>query len=139
MIRPAEPADYHALRAIQEAALDEYWPELLELGVDGPPICLVVETDRPLGYALVVGGDDVAYVAELAVTPAEQGQGYGSELLAALLDRLRPAGFETIRLTARADDDRVRSFYETFGFDVVDEVADHYDGDGDAVVLARSL
>ncbi|SFR93525.1 ribosomal-protein-alanine N-acetyltransferase [Halomicrobium zhouii] len=138
MIRPAEPADYRALRAIQEAALDEHWPDLLELGVDGPPICLVAETDRPVGYALVVDGDDVAYVAELAVAPAEQGQGYGSELLAALLDRLRSAGFETIRLTARADDDRVRSFYETFGFDAVDEVPDHYD-DGDAVVLARSL
>lgn len=139
MIRPAEPADYPALRAIQEAALDEHWPDLLELGVDGPPICLVVETDRPVGYALVVGGDGVAYVAELAVAPAEQGQGHGSELMTALVDRLRSAGFETVRLTARADDDRVRSFYETFGFDVVDTVPGHYDDGGDAVVLARSL
>jgi len=52
-------------------------PTCFELGVDGPPICLVAETDRPVRYALVVGGDDVAYVAELAVAPAEQGQGTG--------------------------------------------------------------
>jgi ribosomal-protein-alanine N-acetyltransferase len=139
MIRPAESADYPALRSIQAAALDDHWPDLLELGVDGPPICLVAETDRPVGYALVVGGDDVAYVAELAVAPAEQGQGYGSDLVDALLDRLRSAGFETLRLSARADDDRVRSFYETFGFEPVDDVPGHYDDGGDAVVLARSL
>jgi len=57
----------------------------------------------------------------------------------ALLDRLRSAGFETLRLSARADDDRVRSFYETFGFEPVDDVPGHYDDGGDAVVLARSL
>lgn len=138
MIRLAEPGDYPALRAIQQFALDEPSPDLLELGVDGPPLVLVVETDRPVGYALVVPGDDVAYVAEFAVAPAEQGQGYGSELMEALLDRLGSEAVETVRLTARADDDRVRSFYEQFGFAVVETVPDHY-VDGDGVVLARAL
>jgi len=32
----------------------------------------------------------------------------------------------------------VRSFYETFGFEPVDDVPGHYDDGGDAVVLARS-
>lgn len=138
MIRTADPGDYPTLRIIQQSALDERWPDLLELGVDGPPLVLVVETDRPVGYALVVSGDDVAYVAEFAVAPGEQGRGYGSELMEALLDRLEPQAVEAVRLTARADDDGVRSFYEQFGFAVVETIPDHYEN-GDGVVLARSL
>ena len=134
--REARPGDRARLRAIQRAALAEPWPDLLELGVDGPPLVLVVETDRPVGYALVVDGDDVAYLAEFAVAPGEQGRGYGSTLMGALLDRLDAAGVERVRLTARAADERARSFYERFGFSVVDEVPDHY-RDGDGVVLAR--
>ncbi len=138
MIREAKSGDYPALRAIQESALSDPWPDLLELGVDGPPLVLVLATERPIAYALVVPDDAVAYVAEFAVAPPRQGQGHGSKLMAALLDRLREDGVETVRLTARADDERARSFYATFGFDVVDEVPDHYD-DGDGVVLARDL
>jgi ribosomal-protein-alanine N-acetyltransferase len=139
MIRPAEPDEYPALRTIQERALDEQWPELLELAVDGPPLALVAETDRPVGYALAVPGEDAAYLAELAVAPEEQGQGHGSALLAALFDRLRSDGVDTLRLTARADDERVRAFYEQFGFEIVDSASAHYEDGGDAVVLAKSL
>lgn len=138
MIRPAAPGDYPALRTIQQRALDEPWPEMLELGVDGPPLVLVAETSKPVGYALVVSGNGVAYLAELAVAPSEQDQGYGSKLMTALLNRLESNGFDAVRLTARADDDRVLSFYEQFGFEVVDEVPDHYE-DGDGVVMARTL
>lgn len=138
MIRPARAAEYPRLRRIQRRALDEPWPEMLELGVEGPPLVLVAETDRPVGYALAVVGDGVAYLAELAVAPERQGQGHGSDLLGALLDRLQPNGFDAVRVTARADDQRVRSFYDQFGFEVVEHVPDHYE-DGDGVVMAKRL
>lgn len=139
MIRPATDADVPALRSIQQRALDEAWPELLELGVDGPPLVLVADTDRPVGYALVVPGDGVAYIAELAVVPERQGRGHGSRLLEAVIDRLSAEDIETVRLTARADDERVRRFYKQFDFEVVDGVPGHYGDGGDAVVLARSV
>lgn len=153
-VREGVPGDTTRLRAIQRTTLDHYWPELLETALDGPPLVLVLETDQPIGYALVVPGDGVAYLAELAITPPQQGRGYGTELLESLLERLRTTGFEKIRLTTRADDDRVRAFYERFDFAVVDEVPDHYgkldeaasSGEdttrgpsGDAVVMARDL
>ena len=137
-IREARPADRARLRAIQTAALDHPWPELLSVAIDGPPELLVYDADGPVGYALVVPDRPVAYLAELAVEPAQQGQGIGTLLLSTLLDRLRDGGFETVRLTARADDERVRGFYEKLGFTVEGQLPDHYD-DGDGVLLTCQL
>jgi len=138
MIREARPEDEVRLRAIQANALDEPWPELLGVGIDGPPLVLVLDIGEPVGYALVVPDRPVAYLAEFAIAPGKQGQGLGTVLMDGLLDRLRTGGFETIRLTARADDERARYFYDGFGFSVADELPDHYD-DGDGVLLVRDL
>jgi len=140
MIREAVPADETRLGAIQSAALDDTWPELLAVAIDGAPHVLVADEGQgPVAYTLTVPDHPVAYVAEVAVAPAMQGQGHGTALLSALLDRLREQGFETVRLTARADDERVRSFYDGFGFTVADDLPDHYDDGGDGVLLVRAL
>lgn len=138
MIREARESDRARLRYVQSAALDEPWAGLLDVAIDGPPTVLVVTDGVLVGYALVVPDHPVAYLAELAVDPAFQGRGYGSTLLGALRDRLRTAGFETLRLTARADDERVRSFYDGFGFELETHLPDHY-ADGDGVLLVLDL
>lgn len=139
MIREARPADRKRLLTIQSAALTQPWPDLLEMAVEGLPLVLVADDGSgPVAYALVVTADPVATVAELAVAPPSQGQGYGTALFGALLERLRSVGIERVRLTAKADDERARSFYEKFDFTVEDELTDHYD-DGDGVLLVRSL
>jgi len=139
MIREGRPADEPRLRAIQSAALEEPWPELLDVAVEGAPHLLVRDVGAgPVAYALVVPDRPVAYLAELAVAPPVQGEGHGTALLTALLDRLGTAGFERVRLTARADDERVRSFYDSFDFAVDDHLPDHYE-DGDGVALVRPL
>ncbi|MBX0287395.1 GNAT family N-acetyltransferase [Haloarcula salinisoli] len=140
MIRAAVDADESRLRAIQSAALDDPWPELLAVAIDGPPHVLVLdEGEGPIAYTLTVPDHPVAYVAELAVAPGLQGQGHGSALLSALFEELRTGGFETVRLTARADDERVRSFYGSFGFTVEGDLPDHYDDGGAGVLLVREL
>lgn len=139
MIRPARSADEPRLRAIQSAALDEPWPELLDIAVDGHPVVLVLDPGAgPIAYTLVVPDHPVASVAELAVAPPLQGRGHGSRLVEALLDQLRNEGYERVRLTCRADDERVRSFYDSFGFTATEELPGHYD-DGDGVLLVREL
>jgi len=100
---------------------------------------LVADTDAgPVGYALVVPDRPTAYLAELAVAPPAQGRGHGSRLLALVVERYRDRGFDELRLTARADDERVRSFYEGFDFTVAERLPDHYD-DGDGLLLVRAL
>lgn len=150
MIRDATQDDLPRLRALQEAALEEPWPQLLALAVrEGGPCALVSATSdgTPVGYALAVAGgpDDpgsregadqaVAYIAEIAVAPAHRREGRASALLEAVADRF--ADRDAVRLTARADDESALAFYRANGFEAVSTIADHYQDETDGVLLGR--
>ena len=139
MIRPATADDLPRLRAIQLASLAEPWDGLLEPAIDGPPAVLVVdEADEPIGYAVAIPQDTVAYLAELAVAAGHRGEGRGSRLLTALCDQLAADGFERLELTVRVDDERARNFYEEHDFTEQERLPAHYE-DGDGRLLARPL
>jgi ribosomal-protein-alanine N-acetyltransferase len=112
------------------------------VAVDGPPVCLVYADSGsgsgPTGYALAVADDDAGYLAELAVADGHRGAGQGSALLAALVDRLRDDGVDTLRVTVRDVDERARSFYESHGFVDRERLPDHYEG-CDGRLLERDL
>lgn len=138
-LREGRPADLPRLRTIQTEALTEPWPELLETATRGPPALFVLTDGRPVGYAIVVAeSGGVAYVPELAVHPDRQGQGYGSELLAELRRRLSADGYEELRLTVRASDERARNFYDRHGFRQLERLEEHFEN-GDGLLLARPL
>lgn len=140
-VRRARPADRPRLRTIQAAALTEPWPALLEPESPLAPRLWVYEERAAgvLGYAAALTADEpVAYLPEVAVEPARQGEGYGSQLLTAVLADLAENGFERVRLTARAGDERVRRFYGRHGFEPVERVPDRF-RTGDGLVLARQL
>lgn len=138
-VRESEPTDLPRLRAIQSSALDEPWPDLLEMAVEGPLTCHVIADGEPLGYAIVVTREgDVAYVPELAIRPDRQGEGLGSQLLSTLCTRLAAAGHEQLRLTVQASDRRARHFYADHGFETLERLADHFEN-GDGLLLARPL
>lgn len=130
-IREATVEDRPRLLAIQAASLESGWPELLETGIDGPPLVLV-SGNIPVGYALAVESDPT-YLAELAVAPGHRGAGHGSALLTTLLAR-----GDDCRLTTRADAERARRFYERHGFRVTERLPGHYAGD-DGLLMARQL
>jgi ribosomal-protein-alanine N-acetyltransferase len=137
-VRPARPEDRPRLRAIQTVVLAEPWSELLETGIEGPPVCLVYADPDPTGYALAVVDGVVAYLAELAVAAGHRSRGQGSALLDALVGRLRTDGVDWLRVTVRETDERARSFYADRGFAVVERLPDHYDA-GDGLALERPL
>ena len=127
-IRAATPADRPRLLAIQAASLASNWPELLETAIDGAGTVLVAG-HTPVGYALAVGSQPT-HLAELAVAPGHRNAGHGSALLQTVLDDV-----DECRLTARADDERARRFYERHGFRVDSFLPNHYEhGDGVAMV-----
>jgi len=147
-VRRGKRGDLPALRAIQTAVLAEPWTELLTVAVDGPPVLLVATeptTDGEglatlVGYALAVtdGDDTTGYLAELAVEPGSQGEGHGSALLSALVERLRESGVDRLRVTVRVVDDRARSFYREHGFERVERLPDRYES-GDGLLLEREI
>jgi ribosomal-protein-alanine N-acetyltransferase len=149
-VREGRSTDLPALRAIQAAVLAEPWEELLAVAADGPPILLVAtprgpatateDTATPVGYALAVtdGDDDAGYLAELAVAPDAQGEGHGSALLDALVERLRESGVTELRVTVREVDEAARAFYRDRGFERRERLPERYER-GDGFLLARSL
>ena len=90
------------------------------------------------GYALAVADDETGYLVELAVAAGHRGQGRGSALLDALVDRFRDRGVTTLRVTVRVVDERARSFYEAHGFEERERLPDHYE-DCDGLLLARDI
>ncbi|MFW6437304.1 MAG: GNAT family N-acetyltransferase [Halococcoides sp.] len=139
-IRDIQPDDRTHLSAIQQAALDAPSPRLLAAAVDGLGIGLVAVTDRPVGYAYALLGDDVAYVPEIAVEPSRYRQGIGTALLEALLARVAAAAVAEIRLTVRATDERARAFYRTNGFSEREHMPDYYETEPTGgIVLSRPV
>jgi ribosomal-protein-alanine N-acetyltransferase len=139
MIRSATVTDLPALRAIQQASLEEPWSDLLEPAIEGPPVALVVTSDeRPVGYAIAIPEGERAYLAEFAVSPDHRSQGHGSTLMSALFDRLAADGFSAVRLTVRVSDRGARSFYDDHGFRARSLFPNHYEDD-DGLLLVRSL
>lgn len=139
MIRRVEPADLPRLRAIQQRALAEPWPELLAAAIEGPLPVYVLTDGGPVGYAIVVtDGESVAYVPELAVDPARQREGHGTRLLAWLREHLTTRGYDQLRVTVLADDEAARAFYADRGFEVLDRIEGHYET-GDGLLLALTL
>lgn len=140
-IRPARPEDRTAIETIQSTVLADPTPALVPTALHGPMPGLVAVTadDVPVGYLIAMIGEGQGYVAELAVAPDAQGQGVGSALLSAACRKLRESGADRVRVTARAIDERARTFYENRGFERVDRLADHYVDDVDGIVYERAL
>ncbi|MFB6297225.1 MAG: GNAT family N-acetyltransferase [Salinirussus sp.] len=136
-VRRGQPADLPRLRAIQAAAVAEPWPELLAARQPGPIELFVAVDGRPVGYATVVAPGGVAYLPELAVAPGRQGEGFGTALLDAVAAAVG-ADHAELRLTVRATDHRVQSFYDDRGFERLDRLPDHFEA-GDGYLLRRAL
>jgi ribosomal-protein-alanine N-acetyltransferase len=140
MIREATHRDLPRLEAIRAVVLPDSSARLLAFGVRGPAVSLVAceppdEAD-PVGYAVLLpddaGGD--AYLAELAVAPGHRRRGHGRSLLEAAARRV--ADHDRLTLTTQADDERARAFYRDCGFEPVERLPGHYDGE-DGVQFAR--
>ena len=138
-IRQTTAVDGARLREIQQAALPEPWPEILDAALSGfPPLFVAVE-DRPVGYAIVIPGPEkTAYLTELAVDPDEQRDGHGSALVETISREQRTEGYERLVLTVQAVDEGARAFYRRHDFEFCERLDDEYES-GAGLLLARDL
>jgi GNAT superfamily N-acetyltransferase len=76
----------------------------------------VFKADEP-GYGFI---DEQTPELAIAVVPSQRGKGVGEQLLLALIDRAREAGYTSLSLSVEPGNP-ARKLYERHGFEVVDE------------------
>lgn len=141
-VRPARPEEAAEIRAVGRASwhaaydsilgpdtvderVDEWWAlDDLRESADDESVFLVAEDDGLVGVGHALPDDTGTWVlGRLYVVPGRWGEGIGTRLLDAVLDRL-PADAERLWLVVLADNDVGVSFYESRGFELVRERAD---------------
>ncbi|MGY1669853.1 N-acetyltransferase family protein [Geodermatophilus sp. SYSU D00710] len=132
VIRPAEPGDAAAVAAVQARAGRAAWSSFLGDVLAEPDVPLWRERVTAPGFLVAERGgavvgftradDATGEVTLLYVDPVEQGRGTGRALLAAVLDRLRRAGWDRARLRTEERNTGPRTFYERAGWRPTGEV-----------------
>lgn len=80
---------------------------------------LVARLDQRLAASVMVGHDGHrGMVYYVSVDPALQGRGYGRQVMAAAEDWLKAHGIWKLNLLVRAENEKVRGFYESLGYEV---------------------
>lgn len=101
---------------------------------------VVTRDDLIVGYAGLDLSGEAADVMTIAVAPAAQGMGLGSELLRLVVDRARERGAAYLMLEVHADNMAARNLYERNGFEVLSVRRRYYQpGDVDALVMRLVL
>jgi len=99
------------------------------------------EGQTVIGYAgMMFTGGPQADVLTLGVAPAHWGQGTGTALLCALVDKAGRRGHTEVMLEVRQDNPRARRLYLRHGFEEIGIRRGYYQPSGvDAVVMRKVL
>lgn len=123
IFREIRDADLDALVALWEACgLTRPWNpphrDIALLRESGHGALLLAEDDGALAGSVMVGHDGHrGWLYYLAVAPERQGTGLGRTLVAAAEAWLEARGVRKVNLLFRAENARVRGFYEAIGYE----------------------
>jgi ribosomal protein S18 acetylase RimI-like enzyme len=112
---PGALADMTLWRILRSGAL---WPGMktsVQFARKMQPIFRPIELDRKA----FIGGKPYTYLQIIGVAPAFQGQGFGGQLLRALIKRSEQAG---VSLYLETETEANVSMYEHFGFTVIRKI-----------------
>jgi ribosomal protein S18 acetylase RimI-like enzyme len=85
-------------------------------------ILLVAETDgEVVGFTHAVRRRRTGYILRVYVAPDHRGEGVGSELLTSARDVLLTRGVDNVRAMVLAENEPGNAFYQSFGFEKVDD------------------
>lgn len=102
----------------------------LQLVIDkGGDLLIGATTENAIALAGGYPKDEtIYYIEELAVLPAEQGKGFGRQMLVALMERARERNFTAFEIRTTANNTKALSLYDSVGFNpdgsavLVDEI-----------------
>ncbi len=139
-LRPLCPADLEALLALDAATNPHPWTAAQWQDSLTQHLCLGLETDGRLSaFAIAMLLPDEAELLLIAVDPAQQSQGQGRALLAALRSELAARQCQTLFLEVRESNARARHVYAAAGMSEVGCRKRYYptaQGREDALLLA---
>lgn len=154
-IRRASESDLGHVLGIEGSAFGDPWTkEAFESALTLPHFRFMVAERAPLaadvaepdamrtisGYIIIVSMTPEAEVANIAVHPAERGQGVGGLLLGRALEQAASEGVETVYLEVRESNSAARHLYVRHGFETVGRRRNYYDKPReDALILRRDL
>jgi len=121
VIRPEQPGDYDAIRALHDMAfapsdLEAQIVDTLRADLDHvPELCLVaIENDAVVGHVMLseatVGDAKALGLGPIGVDPAQQGHGIGAALMREAIERAQTTDYTLIALLGHP------GYYPRFGF-----------------------
>lgn len=142
--RPMTVRDLDAVLAIETGTYGFPWSRgnFVDSLAAGHVAELLLEAGAVIGYIVAMHGVDEMHLLNITITPAWQGQGHGSVLLAALADKARERGLARVLLEVRAGNTRARALYARHGYVEIGLRRGYYpavQGREDAVVMRLDL
>ncbi len=141
---PMGLADIKAVCLIESLSHSHPWSEKLFISNFGNRYFnhLLLKDEIVVGYFVASAVAGEVTLMNIAITPEEQGQGYGKKLLQFLLDYSRNNEQEEIWLEVRASNKNALHLYSELGFVEVDIRKAYYPSDSgreDAVIMCCYL
>lgn len=141
--RPMQASDIPAVLRIEQAVQSHPWTEkLLVEGLQAAYLSSVlVEQDQVIGFCILQKVLDEANLLLMAIAPAQQGRGLGTQLLT---ESLAALGYKTsvVFLEVRESNIAAQRLYEKAGFSQIDLRKNYYPtatGKEHAVIMALTL
>lgn len=133
-------ADIPAVQTIEHEIFVSPWPKnayAAELSQNRQAHYIVLRDGSGIiGYGGLWKVVNEAHITTIGVRAQSQGQGYGTVLFAALIQRSYELGARWITLEVRASNDRAIRLYERFGFRAIGRRRGYYtDNSEDAVIM----
>jgi ribosomal-protein-alanine N-acetyltransferase len=133
-VRPADPGDFPALVALDEAAFDPLWHNASQTfahALENLPYFVVAElAGQTVGYLFSSRQGDRGHLIRVAVHPNYQGRGIGARLLTEAIEFFRTEKVKVVTLNTQKDNTVSQRLYRRFGFRPMGE---------EALVLKRDL
>lgn len=144
MIRLATLQDLDELLAIEDVCFSSKWTKSMftyEISENEFGKLYVIEEEGILvGYIDFWLTFDCCQLANIAIRPQDQGNGYSRKLMDIMLEEAIQAECETCMLEVRPSNEVAQSLYSSYGFMKINVRKGYYSDNGeDAIVMCKPL
>lgn len=138
---PLANAHLDSVYSIETQAHTHPWSETMIRDVTSRGAChhVLMDDDKVVGYFYAQNIVGEVTLLNIAVDPAQQGRGYGKQLIELFLTMCEQVKAESAWLEVRESNTRAANLYEAVGFNEVDRRVNYYPtatGKEDAIIMS---